>query len=71
MLKDAHLIKRLSSSASPIVYVSAPQLGLRIMDDPSRRCPDIAKARRVLGWEPHVPLAEGLEKTIAWFRQVV
>jgi len=41
------------------------------MDDPSRRCPDIAKARRVLGWEPHVPLAEGLEKTIAWFRQVV
>jgi nucleoside-diphosphate-sugar epimerase len=41
------------------------------MDDPSRRCPDIAKARRVLGWEPKVPLAEGLEKTIAWFRQVV
>jgi len=71
VLEYAHLIKRLSGSASPIVYVSAPQLGLRIMDDPSRRCPDIAKARRVLGWEPHVPLAEGLEKTIAWFRQVV
>lgn len=71
VLEYAHLIKRLSGSASPIVYVAAPQLGLRIMDDPSRRCPDIAKARRVLGWEPHVPLAEGLEKTIAWFRQVV
>lgn len=71
VLEYAHLIKRLSGSASPIVYVAAPQLGLRIMDDPSRRCPDIAKARRVLGWEPHVPLAEGLEKTIAWFRQVL
>jgi nucleoside-diphosphate-sugar epimerase len=71
VLEYAHLIKRLSGSASLIVYVAAPQLGLRIMDDPSRRCPDIAKARRVLGWEPHVPLAEGLEKTIAWFRQVV
>ncbi len=33
-------------------------------DDPRRRCPDISKARRVLGWEPRVPLEEGLKWTI-------
>ncbi len=38
-------------------------------DDPQRRRPDISKARRVLGWEPRVPLDEGLRMTIAWFRE--
>jgi nucleoside-diphosphate-sugar epimerase len=38
-------------------------------DDPKTRCPDIAKARRLLGWEPVVPLEEGLKRTIAYFRQ--
>jgi nucleoside-diphosphate-sugar epimerase len=37
-------------------------------DDPNRRRPDISKARRVLDWEPRVPLREGLDKTIAWYR---
>jgi dTDP-glucose 4,6-dehydratase len=37
-------------------------------DDPTRRRPDIEKARRVLGWEPRTPVAEGVERTIAWFR---
>jgi UDP-glucuronate decarboxylase len=37
-------------------------------DDPSRRCPDISTARRVLGWEPRTPLRAGLEKTVAYFR---
>jgi UDP-glucuronate decarboxylase len=37
-------------------------------DDPMRRCPDISLARRILNWEPRVPLAEGLGKTIAYFR---
>ena len=37
-------------------------------NDPKRRRPDISKARKVLGWEPTVSLAEGLETTIAWFR---
>jgi PBP4 family serine-type D-alanyl-D-alanine carboxypeptidase len=38
------------------------------LDDPSRRCPDIHKARAFLGWEPRIALREGLEKTLAAFR---
>ncbi len=38
-------------------------------DDPTRRCPDIAKARRVLGWQPRVGLDEGLHRLVAAFRQ--
>lgn len=41
------------------------------VDDPKQRQPDITKARRVLGWEPKVELREGMEKTIAWFRDRV
>jgi UDP-glucuronate decarboxylase len=37
-------------------------------DDPRQRQPDITRARETLGWEPKVELAEGLEKTIAYFR---
>jgi len=40
-------------------------------DDPVRRCPDITRARTLLGREPKTPLREGLEKTIAWFRRVL
>jgi UDP-glucuronate decarboxylase len=39
-------------------------------DDPVRRRPDIDLARRLLQWEPHVPLADGLARTIAYFRDV-
>ncbi len=39
-------------------------------DDPRRRCPDITRAKSLLGWEPKVPLRVGLEKTIAYFRSV-
>jgi nucleoside-diphosphate-sugar epimerase len=39
------------------------------VDDPSRRCPDVTKARDLLGWEPRVPLEEGLRRTIDAFRQ--
>jgi len=39
-------------------------------DDPVRRCPDIALARRALGWEPRVPLADGLARTVAHFRSL-
>jgi dTDP-glucose 4,6-dehydratase len=38
-------------------------------DDPRRRCPDIAKAKRLLGWEPKVPVEEGLRLTIEAFRK--
>ena len=37
-------------------------------DDPSRRCPDITKARELLGWEPVVSVRDGIKKTIAYFR---
>ena len=39
-------------------------------DDPKQRKPDITRARTLLGWEPKVPLEEGLKETIAWFREV-
>ena len=38
------------------------------IDDPRQRCPDISRARELLGWEPRVHLAEGLDKTIGYFR---
>jgi len=58
----AELVLALSSSSSTIEYRALPS------DDPTRRRPDIAKARRVLGWEPKVSPAEGLAKTIEYFR---
>jgi UDP-glucuronate decarboxylase len=39
-------------------------------DDPAKRRPDIALARKELGWEPRVPLDQGLRKTIEWFRTI-
>lgn len=49
-------------SSSRIVNVSLPR------DDPKRRRPDISLARKILDWEPRVPLAEGLKTTIDYFR---
>jgi len=46
---------------------SAPVLRPLPADDPLQRCPDIALARRLLGWEPRVPLDRGLARTIAYF----
>jgi len=40
-------------------------------DDPARRCPDIAKAREILGWEPHVDFTTGLQHTISYFRELL
>jgi nucleoside-diphosphate-sugar epimerase len=37
-------------------------------DDPSRRKPDVTRARELLGWEPRTPLRDGLERTLAWWR---
>ena len=58
----AEQIIRLTGSSSRIVHEPLP------VDDPKVRQPDISRARRVLDWEPRVPLAEGLTRTIAWFR---
>jgi dTDP-glucose 4,6-dehydratase len=52
----------LTGSHSTVEYGPLPA------DDPRRRCPDISLARRVLGWEPKVSLDDGLERTVAWFR---
>jgi nucleoside-diphosphate-sugar epimerase len=38
------------------------------VDDPTRRCPDITRARELLGWQPTVELTEGIRRTIEWFR---
>ena len=52
----------MTGSSSRIVHKALPE------DDPKVRRPDITQARAVLGWEPTVPLAEGLGQTIAYFR---
>ena len=57
----AEMILELSNGASELVYEPLPQ------DDPKQRCPDITRAREVLGWEPQIAAAEGLSRTIRWF----
>jgi dTDP-glucose 4,6-dehydratase len=59
----AEQILRVTGSSSPIVHRALPE------DDPRQRQPDISKARRLLGWEPRVPLEEGLRLTLDYFRQ--
>jgi UDP-glucuronate decarboxylase len=54
-------VLRQTGSVSPVVRRALPA------DDPRRRCPDIALARKLLGWAPAVPLTEGLRRTIAFF----
>jgi UDP-glucuronate decarboxylase len=58
------VLELLPSSSSTITYVDP------VPDDPSRRQPDIGRARSELGWEPRVPLGDGLARTIAYFREV-
>jgi UDP-glucuronate decarboxylase len=64
MLELARRIADLTGSTSRLVYQPLPA------DDPARRQPDITLARKHLGWEPTVPLDEGLAKTIEWFRSI-
>lgn len=64
MLEFAQEIKRLTHSKSEIVFVPLPT-----SDDPKQRKPDITRAKTLLGWEPKVSLAEGLERTIAYFKK--
>ena len=61
----AQTIIRMTGSSSQLVYRPLPE------DDPKVRQPDITKARTLLGWEPQVPLEEGLTKTIEYFRKKV
>lgn len=61
----AETILRLTDSKSKLVLAPLPQ------DDPTRRCPDITKARTRLDWEPKIQLEDGLNETIAYFRSTL
>lgn len=64
ILEFARAVLEATGSSSPIEFRP-----LLFEDDPSRRRPDITRARERLGWEPRVPLAEGLARTIPWYRE--
>jgi UDP-glucuronate decarboxylase len=59
----AQTVINLTGSTSKLEYLLLPE------DDPRQRQPDISLAREMLGWQPSVPLEEGLRKTIAYFRE--
>ena len=61
----AEAVRRVSGAKSDIVFQPLPK------DDPTRRRPDITRARELLGWEPKTGLDEGLSRTIAFFRERV
>ncbi len=66
ILEFAKAVVEAADSASAIEFVQPEDA--RIKDDPKQRRPDITKARTILGWQPEVDLAEGLAKTVAYFR---
>jgi len=61
ILELATMVKELTGSKSEIIFQPLPP------DDPVRRRPDITLAKEKLGWEPSIPLREGLGRTIAYF----
>jgi len=65
MLELAEMVLSLTGSKSKLVFQPLPS------DDPRQRQPDITVAKEKLGWEPQVPLRDGLERTIAYFKTVV
>jgi dTDP-glucose 4,6-dehydratase len=66
ILEFAEAVIEIAGSDSEIVFVNPKDE--RFTDDPKQRQPDISKAKRVLGWEPRVSLADGLAKTVEYFR---
>lgn len=63
MLQFAEAVLKVTESASELVFAPLPT------DDPKQRCPDISKAKRLLGWEPTVTLENGLQPTVEYFRK--
>ena len=61
----AEIIVRMADSKSKIELRPLPQ------DDPTQRCPDITQARSLLNWEPRIPLEDGLQRTIAYFTELL
>jgi nucleoside-diphosphate-sugar epimerase len=62
VLEFAREIIRATASRSKVVFKPLPQ------DDPKQRQPDITRARKILHWEPKIRLADGLARTIEYFR---
>jgi dTDP-glucose 4,6-dehydratase len=62
VLECAQAVLETTGSNSKLCFESLPE------DDPTRRCPDITKARALLGWEPRIPLKEGLARSLNFFR---
>ncbi len=58
------MVIELSGSESELLYEPLPQ-----EDDPKRRCPQISRAKEILGWEPCIPAHEDLGKSVDWFTQ--
>ena len=65
VLDFAWTINRLTGNQAGLDY----QTDKRLDNDPQRRCPDISRARLLLGWEPKVDLEKGLVRTIAFFKE--
>lgn len=61
VLDLARLVLALTGSRSTVLHRPLPQ------DDPTRRCPDIARSRALFGWQPRIPLRDGLTRTLEWF----
>ena len=59
----AQEVVKICDSKSDVTYLPLPQ------DDPKQRKPDITRAQSLLGWNPTIPLAEGLRKTVADFEK--
>ncbi len=57
----AAAVLEVTGSQSPVVHGELPE------GDPVRRCPDLQRARRLLGWSPRVGLSDGLDRTLEWF----
>jgi UDP-glucuronate decarboxylase len=64
MIELARLVERHAGKPVKLEHRALPK------DDPTRRQPDIALARKELGWQPTVPLEEGIVRTIEWFRSI-
>ena len=65
ILEFANRIRELTHTKAEIIFKPLPK------DDPKQRCPDIGKAQRLVNWKPVVPLADGLQLTLAYFQQKI
>jgi dTDP-glucose 4,6-dehydratase len=63
LLNLAELVLEITKSSSTLEFLELPE------DDPKRRCPDITKAKTVLGWEPAVDISTGISKTAHWISE--